>query len=165
MIGISMGGIETWLAASVDDRIAVAVPAIAVQSFRWSLDNGQWQGRARTVAGAHNAAAKDLGEHEINARVCKELWSKVLPGILGPFDCPSMIRLFAGRPLLILNGERDPNCPIGGANLAFAAAKAAYTEANAGERLQVMVAKNVAHAVTDEQKLAALEWFTRWLRP
>jgi dienelactone hydrolase len=165
MVGVSMGGIETWLAASVDDRIAVAVPAIAVQSFRWSLDNGQWQGRARTVAGAHNAAAKDLGEHEVNARVCKELWSKVLPGILGPFDCPSMIRLFAGRPLLILNGERDPNCPIGGANLAFAAAQAAYKEANAGERLQVMVAKNVAHAVTNEQKLAALEWFTRWLRP
>ena len=44
MLGISMGGIETWLAASVDDRIAVAVPAISVQSFRWSLENEDWQG-------------------------------------------------------------------------------------------------------------------------
>jgi pimeloyl-ACP methyl ester carboxylesterase len=165
MVGISMGGIETWLAASVDDRIAVAVPAISVQSFRWSLENGQWQGRARTIALAHTAAAKDLGEDEVNARVCRALWSKVIPGILGPFDCPSMIRLFAGRPLLILNGERDPNCPIGGANLAFAAAQAAYREAKSGELLRVMVAKDVGHTVTEEQRRGALAWFTRWLEP
>src|SRR5262249_53298026 len=36
MIGFSMGGIETWLAAATDPRIRVAVPAIGVQSFRWS---------------------------------------------------------------------------------------------------------------------------------
>ena len=47
MIGISMGGIQTWLAASVDERVAVAVPLIGVQSFRWSLDNEKWQGRPR----------------------------------------------------------------------------------------------------------------------
>lgn len=35
MTGISMGGIETWMAASVDKRIKVAVPVIAAQSFRW----------------------------------------------------------------------------------------------------------------------------------
>src|SRR5439155_1323006 len=31
MLGVSMGGIETWLAAAADERVAVAVPAIAVQ--------------------------------------------------------------------------------------------------------------------------------------
>jgi fermentation-respiration switch protein FrsA (DUF1100 family) len=106
-----------------------------------------------------------LGEGEVNARVCRALWSKVIPGILGPFDCPSMIRLFAGRALLILNGERDPNCPIGGANLAFAAAQAAYREAKSGELLRVMVAKDVGHTVTEEQRREALAWFTRWLEP
>ncbi len=35
LIGISKGGIETYLAAAVDKRIAVAVPVIGVQSFRW----------------------------------------------------------------------------------------------------------------------------------
>jgi pimeloyl-ACP methyl ester carboxylesterase len=165
MLGFSMGGIETWLAGSVDDRIAVAVPAIAVQSFRWSLENGQWQGRARTIAAAHDAAASDLGERQVNAHVCEVLWNKVIPGMLGRFDCPNMIRLFAGRPLLILNGDRDPNCPLGGANLAFAAARAAYAEANAADRLRIMVAKDVGHAVTEEQKQALLEWFVRWLQP
>ncbi len=114
MIGFSMGGIETWLAASVDDRVKVAIPAIGVQSFRWSLEHEAWHGRAATIQAAHEAAAKDLGEPEVNARVCRELWNKIIPGALDQFDCPSMIRLFAGRPLLILNGDRDPNCPLPG---------------------------------------------------
>ncbi|SIO62368.1 Acetyl xylan esterase (AXE1) [Singulisphaera sp. GP187] len=163
MIGISMGGIETWLAAAVDERVAVAVPAIAVQSFRWSLQNEQWQGRARSIGAAHQAAAKDLGEADVNARVCRALWNKVIPGILSDFDCPSMLRLFAGRPLLILNGDRDPNCPIGGARLAFSAAEAAYQAEGASDHLRILVAEGVAHAVTPDQHQAALDWFTRWL--
>src|SRR5436190_16615086 len=89
MIGFSMGGIQTWLAASADERIKVTVPAIGVQSFRWSLENDQWQGRARTIKAAHDATAKDLGEPEVNQKVCRALWSKIIPGILDQFDCPS----------------------------------------------------------------------------
>lgn len=163
MIGFSMGGIQTWLAASVDDRVAVSVPAIGVQSFRWSLENEQWQGRAKTISLAHDAAAKDLGEAGVNAKVCKALWSKVIPGILDQHDCPSMLRLFAGRPLLILNGEKDPNCPIGGAKIAFASAEDAFKKANASDKLKIMVA-DVGHTVTAEQRQAALDWFDKWLK-
>lgn len=163
MIGFSMGGIQTWLAASVDERIQVAVPAIGVQSFRWSLDNDQWQARAGTIKAAHDAAAKDLGEAKVNQQVCRTLWNKIIPGILDQFDGPSMLRLFAGRPLLILNGEKDANCPLGGAKLAFAAAEKAYQDAGASGRLRIMVAEGVGHAVTAEQRQVALEWFERWL--
>jgi fermentation-respiration switch protein FrsA (DUF1100 family) len=163
MIGFSMGGIQTWLAASVDERIKVAVPAISVQSFRWSLENNAWQGRARTIRDTHAAVAADLGEPAVNERVCRELWNKVVPGILDQFDCPSMLRLFAPRPLLIVNGETDPNCPISGAQIAFAAAEAAYQEADAEERLKIMVAADTAHKVTDEQRAAALDWLESWL--
>jgi dienelactone hydrolase len=165
MLGTSMGGIETWLSAAVDGRVAVAVPAIGVQSFRWSLEHGNWQGRARTIAAAHQAAAADLGEPEVNARVCRALWDKVIPGILGPFDGPSMIRLFAGRPLLILNGELDPNCPLGGAEVAFAAAQDAFKAAGAPDRLEINVARGVGHTVTPEQRKVALDWLVRWLKP
>jgi dienelactone hydrolase len=165
MLGTSMGGIETWLAGAVDDRVAVAVPAIGVQSFAWSLDNEKWQGRARTIAAAHEAAAADLGESKVNARVCRALWDKVVPGILGPYDGPSMLRLFAGRPLLILNGELDPNCPLEGAELAFEAARDAYKQANASEKLAIDVAQGVGHSVTPEQRRKALDWLVRWLKP
>lgn len=165
MIGFSMGGIQTWLAAAVDERIKVAVPAIAVQSFRWSLENDRWQARANTIRAAHEAAARDLGEDKVNVKVCRELWNKVVPGILDQFDCPSMIRLFAGRPLLILSGERDANCPLEGARLAIASAEDAYRQARAADRLKVMVAPGVGHMVTGEQRQAALEWFEKWLKP
>src|SRR5688572_13517519 len=162
MIGFSMGGIQTWLAASVDERIKVAVPAIGVQSFRWSLDNDEWQGRARTIKLAHDEAAKDLGEPKINAKVCRALWDKIVPGITEQFDCPSMLRLFAGRPLLIVNGTKDMNCPYNGAKVAIASAQHAFHEAKAKDKLKVMIA-DVGHQVTAEQRAAALDWFERWL--
>jgi dienelactone hydrolase len=165
MIGFSMGGIETWMAGAVDNRVKVAIPAIGVQSFRWSLEHEAWHGRAATIQAAHEAAAKDLGEPEVNARVCRELWNKVIPGALDQFDCPSMIRLFAGRPLLVLSGERDPNCPLPGAKLAFEAAEAAYRETGASEKLQIFVAPDTGHKVTTEQRKAAFDWLAKWLAP
>jgi dienelactone hydrolase len=162
MIGFSMGGIQTWMAASVDERIRVIVPAIAVQSFRWSLDNDQWQGRARTIKAAHDAAAQDLGEPAASAKVCEALWNKLVPGITSEFDCPSMLRLCAGRPLLILSGTKDANCPYGGAKLAIASAERAYRQANASDKLRVVIAE-VGHTVTPQQRTLALEWLQRWL--
>lgn len=164
MIGFSMGGIEAWLAGAVDPRYRVVVPAIAVQSFRWSLENEQWQGRANSIKTAHDGAAKDLGEARVNQKVCKELWSKVIPGVLNEFDCPSMLRLFAGRPLLILSGENDKNCPLGGARIAIASVEQAYKDAKAEDKLRVMMAPGVGHSVTAEQQKAAVEWFEKWLK-
>lgn len=163
MIGFSMGGIQTYLAASVDERIKVSVPAIAVQSFRWSLENDKWQGRANTIKQAHLQAAKDLGEKEINQKVCRALWDKIVPGITGDYDCPSMLRLHAGRPMLILSGTKDGNCPYGGAKLAIAAAEQAYKDAGASDKLRVMV-EEVGHTVTPTQRTAALDWFEKWLK-
>lgn len=165
MIGFSMGGIQIWLAASVDERVKVAVPAIAAQSMKWSLENGRWQARANTIKRAHEAAAADLGEPAVNERVCRELWAKILPGVLHEFDCPSMIRLFAPRPLLLLNGEKDPNCPLPGAEIAFREARAAYAAAGAGDRLKILVAPGLGHKVADDQMAAAHEWLDKWLTP
>ena len=164
MIGFSMGGIQTWLAASVDARIKAAVPAIAVQSFQWSLENERWQGRAGSIKVAHEGVAADLGKEKIDGAVCRALWGKVIPGILDRYDCPRMLELFAGRSLLVVSGDQDPNCPVEGARIAIAAAEAAFAKAGCPEKLKVMVAEGVGHKVTPEQSAAALEWFERWLK-
>jgi dienelactone hydrolase len=167
MLGISMGGIQTWLAASADDRVSVAAPLIGVQSFRWSLENDRWQGRANTIKATHEAAAKDLGEPAVNGRVCRELWSKVIPGILGDFDCPNLLPLFAAgspRALFIANGDEDPNCPVEGARIAIKAAETAYKKAGASDRLMVRVNAGVGHKVTDEDHKAAVEFAVKWLK-
>ena len=163
LMGISKGGIETWLAGAVDQRVKVAVPCIGVQSFRWSLDNDQWQGRANTIAAPHKVAAADRGESAITRETCRALWSKVIPGMLDQFDCPSMLRLFAGRSLLIINGDEDPNCPLGGAKVAIASAEKAFQDANAPEKLKVDIARKSGHTITAAQKTMILEWFAKWL--
>jgi len=163
MGGISMGGIETWMAASVDPRIKVAVPDISVQSFKWSLEHDKWQGRVGTIKGAHQQAAKDLGDTAINQHNVKAVWDKILPGITGEFDCPSMIRLFAPRPLLILSTENDNNNPLPGAQIAFASVKAAYGNANA-DKLKIDVAPRLGHTTPPYHIQMALDWFEKWLK-
>ena len=164
MLVISMGGIQTWLAASVDDLVAVAVPLIGVQSFKLSLDNDKLQGRANTIKTAHEAAAKDLGELKVNQRVCRKLWDKVIPGILDDYDCPNLIRLFASRALFIANGDQDANCPIEGAKLAIAAAEEAFAKTKAVDKLVVRVNKGVGHKVTDEDRKEAIAFCVKWLK-
>lgn len=163
MTGISMGGIETWMAASVDTRVKVVVPVIAVQSFKWSLENNRWQGRAGTIRSAHEQVAKDLGDTAVNSKNVKALWDKILPGILNEFDCPSMIRLLAPRPLLVLNTEKDQNCPLPGAEIAFDAARKAYQSENASEKLAIDVEPNKPHRFTLRQTEMMIEWFRKWL--
>jgi len=161
MLGISMGGIQTWLAASVDDRVKVAAPLIGVQSFRWSLENDRWQGRANTIKAAHEAAAKDLGEAAVNQKVCRELWGKVIPGILSDFDCPNLLPLFADRALFISNGDKDPNCPVEGARIAIKSAEEAFAKANRKDKLEVHVGEGVGHTVTPEHHAAVVAFIEK----
>ncbi len=163
MMGISMGGIETWMAASVDKRIRVAVPVIAAQSFKWSLENQQWQGRARTIWKVHEQVAKDLGDSAVNENSVKVLWDKLLPGIIDVYDCPSMIRLFSPRPLLLLSNEMDLNCPLPGAELAFKAATLSYQSENAGSKLKVHVTPGEPHRFLPEHLQMTIAWFKEWL--
>jgi acetyl esterase/lipase len=163
MGGISMGGIETWLAAAADKRIKVVVPDIAVQSFAWSLANSHWQGRANTIKGAHLQAAKDLGDAELNNKNVKALWDKLIPGITFEYDCPSMLRLIAPRPMLILSTENDPNNPLPGAKIAYGTAEQAYRTDNATEKLKMDVTPKLGHTSTPEHLKMTLDWFEKWL--
>jgi len=164
LLGTSKGGIETWLAGAVDERVKVAVPLIATQSFAYVLENNCYQGRAGTVGEAHKAAAADLGKAAVDAEVCRALWGKVLPGITGPYDCPSMLRLFAGRPLLVVNGRDDPVNPVQGAEIAVKAARAAFDSAGCPEKFRAIVVPGVGHQVRPAERAEALEWLARWLR-
>ena len=88
----------------------------------------------------------------------------MIPGILDQFDCPSMLRLFAGRSLMIVNGDQDPNCPFSGARIAIAEAEKAFKAAGMPEKLRVSIAEGVGHRVTDEQRREAIEWLVKGLK-
>jgi dienelactone hydrolase len=164
LTGISKGGIETYLAAAADPRIAAAVPYIGVQSFQWALANGQWRARIATIQTAFDAAVAHAGKTG-NAEFVREFYARVAPGIDGPFDGPEMLKLIAPRPLLVVNADSDANTPIAGVRLAVRSAQPLYAAANASDKLQLLIEEDTPHRVNPDAVDAGIAWFVRWLTP
>jgi cephalosporin-C deacetylase-like acetyl esterase len=165
LTGISKGGIETYLTAAVDTRIAAAVPLIGVQSFKWALDNGQWKARIATIQSAFDAAAKEANRSNADVAFVREFYDRVVPSIYEQFDGPSMLPLIAPRPLLVINGDSDANTPIAGVRLSIEAAKSAYADKNATDRVVLSVQENTGHTVNPKSVDATVAWFVKWLQP
>jgi dienelactone hydrolase len=165
LTGISKGGIETYLTAAADPRVAAAVSYIGVQSFKWALDNGQWRARIATIQGGFDAAAAAAGKPAGSVDFVREFYARVVPGIDGSFDGPAMLSAIAPRPLLVINGDSDANTPIAGVRLSVAAAKPLYAAANASDKLQLIVQENTPHRVNPDSVEAGIAWFKRWLKP
>lgn len=165
LTGISKGGIETYLTAAVDPRIAVAVPFIGVQSFRWALDHDAWQSRISTIQNAVDTAAKESGGAKVDANFVASFYAKVAPGLAGQFDGPGMVGMIAPRPLFIINGDSDARTPMGGLKQCVEWAQLRYKGAGATDRIKFLAQKNTAHKVTPEAHALALEWFKQWLKP
>jgi dienelactone hydrolase len=165
LMGFSKGGMETYLTAAVDPRVAAAVPYIGVQSFRWALENNAWQSRVETFQAAINSAAKDAGVTEINAEFVRRFYDRIVPGIHGQFDGPQMLPLIAPRPLLVINGDSDPRTPLPGLKECAARARQAYREGRVEDRFELLIQERTGHAVTPAARQAALSWFTKWLKP
>jgi predicted esterase len=165
LIGFSKGGMETYLAAAVDHRIAVAVPMIGVQSFRWALDNNAWQSRVGTIQPAIIGAARDEGKREINADFVRHFYNRVVPGIADRFDGPQMLPLIAPRPLLVINGDSDSLTPVPGLMEVVEKTKAAYAQANAVDKFKFTLQPNTGHEVTPQAFREVIAWLEQWLKP
>ena len=165
LIGFSKGGMETYLTTAVDSRVAVAVPFIGVQSFRWALDHNSWQSRVGTFQDAINAAAKDEGVTEIKADFVGKFYERVMPGIADRFDGPNMLPLIAPRPMLVINGEVDPRTPMPGLLECVENARQAYRKAKAEEKFVFQIQPKTGHAVTAEARQQAIAWLQKWLQP
>src|SRR5207249_6051835 len=155
---------ETYIAAAIETRIAVAVPMIGVQSFQWALDHGAWDSRAWTLRGAVDAASKERHE-AVSADFLRKFYDRVAPGIYSEFDGPALLPLIAPRPLLAINGDSDARTPGPGLMECIRAAKKAYADTGAPEKFEFLLEKDTAHKVTAEARETAVQWLARWLKP
>ncbi len=162
--GASKGGIETYLTAAVDPRVAVSVSERGVQSFKWALAHGGWDSRAWTFRDALEAAASE-SKTQVTAPFVQQFYDRVAPGIYGEFDAPAMLPLIAPRPMLVINGDSDPRTPMAGVRESAAAAERAYKAAGASDKFVLQVMPNLGHENTPEIEKAMVEWFVRWLKP
>jgi dienelactone hydrolase len=165
LIGISKGGIETYLTAAADPRIAVAVPCIGVESFRWALDHNDWQGRIGTIQNAFDTIAKENGVTKPDSAFVQKFYDRVVPGIAGEFDGPEMLALIAPRPLLVINSDSDIHTPLPGVIECTNTAQKIYAADDATNNFAVIIQKNTGHKVLPESERAAIEWFVKWLKP
>jgi poly(3-hydroxybutyrate) depolymerase len=165
LYGVSKGGIETYLTAAVDPRVAVAVPCISLESFKWAEENNSWQSRIGTIQNAFDACAKQAGIASPGSEFVHQFYKRVAPKIDSEFDGPSMAPLIAPRALMAINGDMDPRTPMPGLQLCIDAAKPLYHAAGCDDHFLVRIEPNTGHKVTPDSQAAAVDWFVKWLKP
>jgi dienelactone hydrolase len=179
--GVSLGGMHAWFAAAVDERVRAAAPLIGVQGFAFALKDPStnlWQARVDSLRPVFDRATADLtggSGGETEAGVVAAVWDRIAPGLRDRFDAPRSLRLVAPRPLLVLNGELDPRCPLQGVQEAVAEASAEYRKHSKhaasnegagagggdtyGERLGLFVAPGAGHEATPSMWAAVDAFF------
>ncbi|MBI3909817.1 MAG: dienelactone hydrolase family protein [Armatimonadetes bacterium] len=169
ILGVSEGGMIAWMAAACDERLRAVIPMVAVTRFQDLVDlplSGGSQPGVELLRPALTAFARQLGEPEVNARVWRAAWEKLLPGCCDRFEATRLVPTIAPRPLLILNHEQDELIPIAGARAVYEATRDRYRDLHVEDRLQFRVAPGLKHAATDLAELLLIgQWLQRWLKP
>jgi len=63
----------------------------------------------------------------------------------------------------VVGTENDPNCPLPGANIAYASAMQAYASKSATNKISRDIAPKLFHTSTPEHFKMTLDWFSKWL--
>src|SRR5438876_2234117 len=134
LTGNSGGGTHTAYIAALDDRIQVAAPSCYITSWRLML-------------------------HTIGPQDAEQTFPYWLQDGL---DYPDYLYAFAPKPYLLLSAIRD-FFPIAGARETFAEAAKVYSAIGAKEKLGMFEADD-GHGYNKTRRLAAYEWFGRWLK-
>ncbi|MBI4877341.1 MAG: prolyl oligopeptidase family serine peptidase [Acidobacteria bacterium] len=137
MTGASGGGYNTWITATLDDRIKVAVPVVGTSDFYRQIQH------ARTVDWYR------AGEH-----------CHFIPGLLRFADNHEFTAMVAPRPLLIINAATDAGFPIG---TVAGYGKSLYATYGAGERFACFEDTATGHGYQQAKREAAYGWFLKWL--
>ncbi|CAH1432945.1 unnamed protein product [Lactuca virosa] len=166
--GNSLGGMHAWFAAFIDTRYSVAVLVNTVQSFRWAIDNDQWQARVDTVKPVFEVARIDLGKEAIDKEVVEKVCSIKIAksaGLESEFDSPYTVPLIAPRPLLIINGEDDPRCPTKGIDVTIYKTQKAFEDAQCLNHFKVIIEPGIGHEVTSSMLKEVSDWLDKFLKP
>ncbi|CAK8568853.1 unnamed protein product [Lathyrus sativus] len=163
--GVSLGGMHSWFAAAADPRYSVVVPIIAVQGFRWAIDNHKWQPRVDSIRPVFEVASKDLCQKTIDKEVVEKVWDRVAPGLTSRFDSPYSIPAIAPRPLLILNGAEDPRTPWEGVEELLYNVAEMYAAFQRPHHYNFYAEPEVEHEWTAFQVKESAAWFDNFLKP
>lgn len=162
--GESLGGMHSWFAAAADARYSVVVPIIGVQGFRWAIDNDQWLARVNSIKAVFEEAQIDLNKSAIDKEVVEKVWDRIAPGLASDFDAPYTVPIISPRPLLVLNGEEDPRCPLAGLEIPKQKVAKAYENAGCPDNFMLIAEPGIGHQMTVSMVKEASDWFDKYLK-
>lgn len=135
--GMSLGGSRSTWVAALDASVKAVVPISQLTRYRDFADSGSYR------------------LHSIYYYV---------PGMLASgFDMEQIVALTAPRHQLILTGDSDPLSPISGIHKVMAYASEAYRQADAADKLELVLYEGVSHAYLPAMMEAMLAFFKRVL--
>lgn len=128
MVGISGGGTQTLYTMAIEPRLQAGSPTCAVTTFRADLAD------TTMCVCELNADLLTLGDHGL------------------------FLSLAYPRPMLVVNGTRDPIFPVAGARAAARQARRLYTVGGQAERLR-FAEFDADHDWNDPMLSLQIEWF------
>lgn len=136
--GMSMGATRTWWLMALDERIRTGVAVACLTRYQNLIEQ------------------QGLDRHGIYYYV---------PGMLNHFDTEAIVSLIAPRPVLFLNGDRDPGSPAEGVREIERAVRKIYRLYGAGRKFASRVYKGVGHNYTPDMWKLMLDWMVKHLTP
>ncbi len=140
LTGASGGGYNTWITASLDDRIAVAVPVVGTSDFFEQLSV------LRPLDWYHT------DEH-----------CHFVPGLMRYANNHELLALAAPRPLMIIAASQDQSFPIAGVRQVHEYGRELYRSYGAAERIGFFEDSSAGHGYQQKKREAAYGWFSKWL--
>ncbi|KAF2599819.1 hypothetical protein F2Q68_00012261 [Brassica cretica] len=188
---IGITGMHAWFAAAVDTRYSVVAPLIGVQLPKLSLVDVFFSLNQILISIAattwtilicermvfylrrffkfrkKNCMLKqgfDMGKNEIDKEVVEKVWDRIAPGLVSQFDEAYSVPVTAPRPLYLLNGAKDPRCPLGGLVVPLKRAKKGYKKTASPRNFKFVAEKGVGHRVTSFMIKETADWFDKFLK-
>lgn len=135
MTGRSGGGVYTWWAAALDERVKVAVPVAGITDLQNYVVDGVVEGHC------------DCMFHVNTYR----------------WDFAQVAALVAPRPMLISNTDKDTIFPLDGVVRVHEKVRRIYRLYGADKNLGLQITEG-PHADTQELHIHAFRWFNRFLK-
>jgi hypothetical protein len=134
-MGMSMGSTRTWWAASLDERIKVAVSVACLTRYQNLIAQGQ------------------VKQHGIYYYVPNVLKEKI--------DTESIVGLIAPRPHLTLTGDKDGGSPADGVQIINAYQEYLYKLYRKPENFRGVIYKGLGHQYTPIMWQETLNWLRK----
>lgn len=132
--GMSMGCTRAWWLAAIDDRVHAIVGVACFTRYRELL--------------AHRSS------HGIYYFV---------PGLIRHFDSEAIYALVAPRPMLMLNGDQDYNCPPDGMEVLEKKIGAVYQLYGKPDSFRSVIYAKTGHEYLPEMRHEMIAWFRKAL--